>query len=86
MVFFLDYVKQKKGDVTVTTFMIVRISKLILAVFFLWIYAKFVGEKMKAFGLTLMLFYFIYLTLETYTVYLFEKKRLKKKKQEKNGH
>ena len=81
MVFFLDYVKQKKGDVTVTTFMIVRISKLILAVFFLWIYAKFVGEKMKAFGLTLMLFYFIYLTLETYTVYLFEKKRLKKKKQ-----
>ena len=41
---------------------------------------------MKAFGLTLMLFYFIYLTLETYTVYLFEKKRLKKKKQEKNGH
>ena len=29
-----------------------------------------------------MLFYFIYLGLETYTVYLFEKKRMKREKKE----
>ena len=39
-------------------------------------------NHLRMFGFTLMLFYFIYLGLETYTVYLFEKKRMKREKKE----
>ena len=62
MTFFLDRVKRKNGDVTVTMYMLVRLT----------------------FGFTLMLFYFIYLGLETYILYLFEKKRMKREKREKD--
>ena len=41
-------------------------------------------NHLRMFGFTLMLFYFIYLGLETYTVYLFEKKRMKREKREKD--
>jgi hypothetical protein len=47
-------------------------------------YAAFVGQQLKTFGFTLMLFYFIYLGLETYILYLFEKKRMKREKREKD--
>ena len=56
--------------------------KFTLAVVFLWLYAALVRENLRMFGFTLMLFYFIYLGLETYTVYLFEKKRMKREKKE----
>ena len=82
MTYFLDRVKKKNGDVTVTTFMLVRFCKFTLAIVFLWLYAVLVNERLKAFGLTLMLFYFIYLGMETYTIYLFEKKRMKREKRE----
>ena len=72
MTFFLDRVKRKNGDVTVTMYMLVRL------------YAAFVGQQFKTFGFTLMLFYFIYLGLETYILYLFEKKRMKREKREKD--
>ena len=75
MTFFLDRVKRKNGDVTVTMYMLVRLCKFTLAFVFLWMYAAFVGQQLKTFGFTLMLFYFIYLGLETYILYLFEKKR-----------
>ena len=42
------------------------------------------GQQLKTFGFTLMLFYFIYLGLETYILYLFEKKRMKREKREKD--
>lgn len=84
LTYLLDRVKKKKGDVTVTIFMLVRFCKFTLALIFLWLYATFVGEKLKVFGLTLMLFYFIYLGLETYTIYLFEKKRMLREKKEKD--
>lgn len=82
MTYFLDSVKRKKGDMTVTTFMVVRFCKFTLAIVFLWLYAQVVNERLKMFGLTLMLFYFIYLGMETYTIYLFEKKRMKREKRE----
>lgn len=82
MVYFLDRVKRHDGDVTVTTFMLVRFCKFTLAVIFLWLYAAFINERLKTFGFTMMLFYFIYLGMETYTVYLFEKKRMKREKRE----
>ena len=72
MVFFLDKVKRKNGDVSVTTCI------------FLWMYTNWVGTQLRTFGFTLMLFYFIYLTLETYTIYLYEKKRMKREKKEQD--
>lgn len=84
MAFFLDRVKRKGGDVTIVTYMIVRLCKFTLALIFLWMYAALVGEKLRMFGFTLMIFYFIYITLETYTLYLFEKKRMKSEKNEQN--
>ena len=72
MTFFLDRVKRKNGDVTVTMYMLVRLCKFTL------------GQQLKTFGFTLMLFYFIYLGLETYILYLFEKKRMKREKREKD--
>lgn len=76
--------KRKNGDVTVTMYMLVRLCKFTLAFVFLWMYAAFVGQQLKTFGFTLMLFYFIYLGLETYILYLFEKKRMKREKREKD--
>lgn len=86
MVYFLDRVRHSKGDIPITTFMIVRGCKFLLACIFLWIYATMVGEKLRTFGFTLMLFYFIYLTMETYTIYLYEKKRLNLERKEKDEH
>ena len=68
--------------IAITAFMVVRFCKFTLAVVFLWLYAALVRENLRMFGFTLMLFYFIYLGLETYTVYLFEKKRMKREKKE----
>ncbi len=82
MTYILDRKKKKNGDVTITAFMVVRFCKFTLAVVFLWLYAALVRENSRMFGFTLMLFYFIYLGLETYTVYLFEKKRMKREKKE----
>ena len=82
MTYILDRKKKKNGDVTITAFMVVRFCKFTLAVVFLWLYAALVRENLRMFGFTLMLFYFIYLGLETYTVYLFEKKRMKREKRE----
>ena len=82
MTYILDRKKKKNGDVTITAFMVVRFCKFTLAVVFLWLYAALVRENLRMFGFTLMLFYFIYLGLETYTVYLFEKRRMKKEKKE----
>lgn len=78
----LDGVKKKQGDVTITVYMVVRFCKFAIALVFLWMYAALVGERLKAFGFTLMLFYFIYIGLETYTIYLFEKRRLKRERKE----
>ena len=82
MTYILDRKKKKNGDVTITAFMVVRFCKFTLAVVFLWLYSALVRENLRMFGFTLMLFYFIYLGLETYTVYLFEKKRMKREKKE----
>ncbi len=82
MTYILDRKKKKNGDGTITPFMVVRFCKFTLAVVFLWLYAALVRENLRMFGFTLMLFYFIYLGLETYTVYLFEKKRMKREKKE----
>lgn len=80
MIYVLDRKKRKDGDVTITAFMVTRLCKFVLAVLFMWLYAGLVREHLKMFGITLMVFYFIYLVLETYTIYLFEKKRMKRER------
>lgn len=84
LTYFLDRAKKKNGDVTVTTFMLIRFCKFTLALVFIWMYAALVNVHLKTFGFTMMLFYFIYLGLETYTVYLFEQKRMKRERKEKD--
>ena len=83
MLFFLDQVRHQKGDVTITTYMLVRLCKFTLALIFLCLYAALVREHLRSFGFTLMLFYFIYLSMETYMLYLYEKKRMKREREEK---
>ena len=79
MAYFLDRAKRSHEDMIVTIYMIVRICKFIVAIAFLSLYVVLIGENVRMFGLTLMLFYFIYLVLETYTFYLYEKRRMKKR-------
>lgn len=84
MAYFLDRVKRENGDVAVSTFMLIRLTRFALAIVFLWIYVSIIKEDMMMFGVTVMLFYFIYLILETYIIYLFDKKRMKREKREKD--
>lgn len=84
MALFLDRAAKKhKGHIT-TIYMLVRMCKFIVALIFLWLYASLVRSHLKAFGFTLMLFYFIYVGLETYSLYVFEKKKTKRLKKEKD--
>lgn len=82
MTYVLDRMKKKKVDVTITAYMLVRFCKFTLAIIFLWLYAALVNDHLKTFGFTMMLFFFIYLGMETYTIYLYEKKRMKREKRE----
>ena len=43
MTYVLDLVKRKNGDVTITTFMVVRFCKFTLAIVFLWLYAQLIN-------------------------------------------
>ena len=47
MIYFLDHVKRKHGDVTVVTYMVVRLCKFTLALVFLWLYAALVGQNLN---------------------------------------
>ena len=84
MAYFLDRVKRGNGEVAVSTFMLIRLTRFTLAIIFLWIYVAVIKEDMMMFGVTIMLFYFIYLILETYIIYLFDKKRMKREKRERD--
>ncbi|HBK29607.1 MAG TPA: hypothetical protein DDZ04_07715 [Parabacteroides sp.] len=85
MTYCMEVVNHKGGDISITTYMIVRLCKFLLACIFMWLYATKVGDKLRTFGFTLMLFYFIYLTMETYIIYLYEKKRMRRENRLKNG-
>ncbi|MDO4755171.1 MAG: hypothetical protein Q4A54_02430 [Parabacteroides sp.] len=84
MAYFLDKVKRENGEIAVSTFMLIRLSRFSLAIILLWIYVAIIKDDMMMFGITIMLFYFIYLILETYIIYLFDKKRMKREKRERD--
>lgn len=79
MLVVLERANRKQPDKIVTCYMVTRLAKLVLTIVFLWLYLVLVDERIKYFGLTLMLFYFIHLTFETSMFYLYEKRRMKKK-------
>lgn len=75
--FVLDACRNKHPDRLVNMFMFMRMVKLVLTVAFLGIYDRFIGEHKMKFALTLVLFYLIYMSLESYLFYLYEKRRKK---------
>ncbi|WP_106831826.1 hypothetical protein [Parabacteroides pacaensis] len=75
--FVLDQCRSKRPERLINAFMIMRMVKLILTVAFLAIYDKFIGEHRIKFAITLVLFYVIYMSLESYLFYLYEKRRKK---------
>ncbi len=75
--FALDAIRSKHPDRLVNMFMFMRMVKLVLTVAFLGIYDRFIGEDKMKFALTLVLFYLIYMSLESYLFYLYEKRRKK---------
>lgn len=84
MALFLNNAVQKHYNHITTIYMLVRMCKFVVALVFLWLYAALVREHLKMFGFTLMLFYFIYLGLETYILYLYEKKKMNRDRKEKD--
>lgn len=79
MLIILEKANRKRPDSVVTSYMITRLVKLILTIVFLWVYEVFIGDSLRSFALTVMLFYFICMFFETYMFYLYEKRRMKKK-------
>ena len=79
MLIVLEKANRKRPDSVVTSYMITRLVKLILTIVFLWVYMVFIGDSLRSFALTAMLFYFICMFFETYMFYLYEKRRMKKK-------
>ncbi len=79
MLVVLEKADRKNPDSVISAYMITRVFKFLITMILLWMYLEFIGEQIKNFGLTLMLFYFIYLIFETYMFYLYEKRRMKKK-------
>lgn len=75
--FVLDQCRSKRPERLVNVFMIMRMVKLLLTVAFLAIYDQFIGEHRIKFAITLVLFYVIYMSLESYLFYLYEKRRKK---------
>lgn len=75
--FTLDRCRSRRPAQLVNVFMMMRIVKLVLTVVFLGVYDKLVGEHRMKFALTLVLFYLIYMSLEPYLFYLYEKRRKK---------
>lgn len=74
----LEKANRKRPDAGVAPYMITRVIKLLFTVLFIWWYMSVIGVNLKSFGLTLMLFYFIFMFMGTYIFYLYEKRRMKK--------
>ena len=60
--------------------MLFRSVKLLLTALFVGIYAWFVHTDMKQFGLTTLVFYMVFLVLESYVFFMYEKRRNKRRR------
>jgi uncharacterized membrane protein len=70
----------EKPDSVTMTYMMARGVKLLLTALFVGIYAWFVHTDMKEFGLTTLVFYMVFLVLESYVFFMYEKRRNKRRR------
>lgn len=73
----MEITHSENPDAITMTYMVARTVKLLLTGLFVGGYAWLVDENIKEFGLTTLAFYVIFLALESYVFYLYEKRRVK---------
>jgi hypothetical protein len=73
----MEITHSENPDAVTMTYMVARTVKLLLTGLFVGGYAWLVDENIKEFGLTTLAFYVIFLALESYVFYLYEKRRVK---------
>lgn len=78
LAFSLEYTHSEKPDAVTMTYMIARGVKLLLTAVFLGLYVWLVGVDKKQFGLTTLGFYLVFMVLETYMFFLYEKRKAKR--------
>ncbi len=76
---FLEKANRKHPDSIINNYMITRVVKLIFSIVFIWLYMFLVRHQIRMFAITLMIFYFISMFIDTYIFYLYEKRRMKKR-------
>lgn len=76
----LEATHTEKPDAVTMTYMMARGVKLLLTALFVGVYAWFVHTDMKTFGLTTLVFYMVFLVLESYVFYLYELRRNKRRR------
>jgi small-conductance mechanosensitive channel len=81
----LELTHTEKANAVTMTYMIVRGVKLLLTAVFVGCYAWLVHTDVRQFGLTTLAFYIVYLVLETYIFYLYEKRRNKRSIEKENN-
>lgn len=74
----LEITHSENPDAITMTYMVARSVKLMLTGIFVGAYAWLVHDNMKEFGLTTLGFYLIFLALESYAFFLYEKRRAKR--------
>ncbi len=71
----MEITHSENPDAITMTYMVARSVKLMLTGIFVGAYAWLVNDDLKEFGLTTLAFYLIFLALESYVFYLYEKRR-----------
>jgi len=74
----MEITHSEKPDAITMTYMVARSVKLMLTGIFVGAYAWLVHDNLKEFGLTTLCFYMIFLALESYVFFLYEKRRAKR--------
>lgn len=74
----MEITHSENPDAITMTYMVARTVKLLFTGLFVGGYAWLVDENIKEFGLTTLAFYVIFLALESYVFFLYEKRRAKR--------
>lgn len=75
-----SYCEKQKSQMILNIYLLTRVLKLFLTIILMVLYVLYVDDHIKSFLLTIGIFYFVYLILETKFFFTFEKS-LKKMKQ-----
>jgi len=74
----MEITHSENPDAITMTYMVARSVKLMLTGLFVGAYAWLVNENIKEFGLTTLSFYLLFLAMESYVFFLYEKRRAKR--------